>query len=461
MLQQPMPSLPATETELAGGTRLLQGQYQIEQPLIAGGFGITYLARDSLDRQVVIKECFPAEVCLREEGQVRPRGPAQLRAFRAVLRSFLREAHLLARAVHPNIVPVHQVFRENGTGYIAMDFIDGLDLLALRETQSDRLTAEMRQGCLTQALEALEALHGLGILHRDIAPDNLIWTRDNRLMLIDFGAACTERVEDQGTAEGAMAVKDGYSPHELYQRGAIARPATDLYALGATMVFLLTGEAPPPGPERLAAVTCGEIDPLMHLLPDNRPDAPLWRTVEKALSVLPGARYQTAAEWLADLPPPPRVTIQSYAPADGPPLAAPAQVAPACEAPAVATDSDLPPAQEPQLDARIAALVAETNDTIAPGLPRTLQQEAEPTAQPEQTLRQFVDLFGQPVSDLQAWLADQDSPPTRGQPSEHGARGTSRSPAPGAAAPNAGDAPQSPPARRGLKGLFRPRSTAR
>ncbi|NIZ14746.1 serine/threonine-protein kinase [Phaeobacter sp. HF9A] len=400
MLHQPVTAQPASDVELACGTRLLQGQYQIEQPLIAGGFGITYLARDSLDRRVVIKECFPGALCLREDGQVRPLGPAQLRTYNAVLRSFLREAHLLAQAEHPNIVPVHQVFRENGTAYIAMDFIDGLDLLSLREAQPARITPAMIQSCLVQALQALGALHDLGILHRDLSPDNLIWTASDQLVLIDFGAAIAARSEEQGSADEALAVKDGYSPHELYHRNAAARPASDLYALGATLVFLLTGEAPAYGPARLEAVTRGEADPLAAQLAQAGAKAPFWATVAKALSVLPGDRYQSAAEWLEAL----EGCAETPAAPTQAPMSAPRVNAPSGPVGA-ATQA------EPQRKSRIAALVAEARGEITAGLPRVLRQDAAPArVDPgKDRKRQFVDMFGQPISDLQAWLAEQDN----------------------------------------------------
>lgn len=381
------------QDELPCGARLLQGQYQIEQSLIAGGFGITYLARDSLDRRVVVKECYPGEIVERVAGQVRPRGPAQLRTYKAVLRSFLREAHLLARSQHRNIVPVHQVFRENGTAYIAMDFVDGLDLLTLRETAPDRISPEMMDSCLRQTLAALGALHEQGILHRDISPDNLIWTSDNQVMLIDFGAACPTLPEDARSTDEPMAVKDGYSPHELYDRASAARPCSDLYALAATLVFLRTGEPPVPGPDRLAAVTRGEEDPMASVLATFDGDAPFWDSVARAMSVLPKDRYARAEDWLAALP--------------------------ALTAPVATTkDEDVAEVDEPvlalqpQLQSRIAALVAETNDQLTAGLPKVLRPEPAPQSE-TQSRPQPVDMFGQPISDLQAWLSEQDRAPRR------------------------------------------------
>lgn len=378
------------QDELPCGARLLQGQYQIEQALIAGGFGITYLARDSLDRRVVVKECFPGEICERVAGQVRPRGPAQLRTYKAVLRSFLREAHLLARSQHPNIVPVHQVFRENGTAYIAMDFIDGLDLLTLRETAPARITPQMIDSCLRQSLAALDFLHGQGILHRDISPDNLIWTSEDRLMLIDFGAACPILPDDARSADEPMAVKDGYSPHELYDRSNAARAASDLYALAATLVFLRYGEPPVTGPERLSAVTHGAADPMEALLAEAAAESPLWHTVARALSILPKDRFAMAQDWLAALPQANALVAKTPALAEAP--------------------SEL----QPQLLSRIASLVAETNGNLTAGLPKVLQPE--PVIDPEAEARNKpkpVDLFGQPISDLQAWLSEQDSAPRR------------------------------------------------
>ena len=119
--------------ELKPGTKLLHKQYVIEDFLNSGGFGITYLARDSLNRQVVIKECFPSSFCHRKNMSIQPRSRAHQAQLRGIVRLFAREAMSLAKVEHPNIVGVHNVFEDNNTAYMAMDYIKGRDLLEIIE----------------------------------------------------------------------------------------------------------------------------------------------------------------------------------------------------------------------------------------------------------------------------------------------------------------------------------------
>ncbi len=135
---------PSTE-EFKPGTSLLQGQYVIDRFLNSGGFGMTYLARDSLDRRVVIKECFPASMCSRANNTVRARSVSHQKEFSTIVQRFVQEARRLAKLKHPNIVGVHQVFEDNYTAYMALDYVDGLDLLDLLDDEarsnSDRRNA--------------------------------------------------------------------------------------------------------------------------------------------------------------------------------------------------------------------------------------------------------------------------------------------------------------------------------
>nr|WP_217434213.1 serine/threonine-protein kinase [Leisingera sp. ANG59] len=398
-MHDPTSADPAQTCELPCGFKLLQGQYQIERPLISGGFGITYLARDSLERRVVIKECFPAGLCRRNGPEVEPAAPEHAKSCRNVLRAFLREAHLLARAEHPGIVGVHQVFKENQTAYIAMEFIDGLDLLTVREEQPERLTAPVLRQILTQALEALGCVHKLGILHRDISPDNLLLGQDGILTLIDFGAAAGSTPKDDTALPMLLAVKDGYSAHELYKPDLPQRPACDIYALGATFYYLITGAPPPGSQQRLNSVMAGNPDPCPPLLGGPwAADPALLATVDQAMSVPPAERFQSTCAWAEMLA---EYEAEEIVPAPG---------------------TAAEPVDDGALDAAIADLVASTNSSLTPGQPRVARKEAAPAPAPQEP-RQMVNLFGEPVSDLEAWLAEEDArtrrsrnAPAAGQP---------------------------------------------
>jgi serine/threonine protein kinase len=129
--------------ELPPGAELCAGQYVIERYLNSGGFGVTYLARDSLGRSVVIKECFPSAMCCRTGQTVRLRSSNSEDEFGAILELFEKEARALAALQHPYIVGVHQFFRDNNTAYMAMDFVDGKTLLDIIENDPDRLAPRM------------------------------------------------------------------------------------------------------------------------------------------------------------------------------------------------------------------------------------------------------------------------------------------------------------------------------
>lgn len=386
---------PASDCELPSGFKLLQGQYQIERPLICGGFGITYLARDSLERRVVVKECFPAGMCARIGAVVEPIATEHDRSCRNVLRNFLREAHLLAQAQHQGVVGVHQVFKENQTAYIAMDFVDGLDLQTVQDEQSNRLSDQMLHSILEQALCALGYLHDLGILHRDISPDNFLLDGQGTLTLVDFGAACNFENSRDSVFPAMFAVKDGYSAHELYDPNLPQRPASDLYSLGATLYFLITGEAPTNSRDRLNAILSGNPDPCTPLEEGNWAlSAAFLASVDKAMSVLPGVRFQSAAEWTE--------ALREVAPK---PLASPQL---AGEAPRSSATQELP-ALDADLNSTIATLVAQTNDDLTQGLPRSAQLSwVQPKEKPKGP-RQMFNLFGEPIGDLEAWLDDQDA----------------------------------------------------
>lgn len=357
--------------ELAVGTQLLFGQYTITSFVNSGGFGIVYLAMDSLDRTVVIKECFPSAYCRRIGDTVGSRSRAQADDFRAAVRHFVQEAVTLSQLSHPNIVKVHQVFECNETAYMAMDHIKGYDLLQTVEGSAPPLSPKEIIAHLHTMLEAIGHVHAHGLLHRDISPDNMILdVEKGQPVLIDFGASRKEVTRKSRAVSGLRVVKDGYSPQEFYVSGSKQAPCSDLYALAASFYHLITGETPKTSQERLSAIAGREGDPLRPLAGRFRGyPVEFLRAIDKAMAIFPRDRLQSVDEWRAMLggkavepklegvaaplnPAPMPVATEKAksveiapAPAAAAPAAvAPAAVAPTAVAPAAVAPSVAPPA---------------------------------------------------------------------------------------------------------------------
>ena len=338
--------LGTTADELAPGTKLLFGQFTIESFVNSGGFGIVYIARDSLDRQVVIKECFPSTFCRRIGSTVGARSRAQQDEFRAAVRHFMQEAVTLSQLDHPNIVKVHHVFEDNETAYMAMDYINGPDLLQTVEGTARPLTPKEITSFLHTMLDAVGHVHSRGLLHRDISPDNILLDNaTGQPVLIDFGASRKEVTRKSRAVSGLRVVKDGYSPQEFYVQGSKQAPCSDLYALAASFYHLISGETPKTSQERLSAIAGREGDPLRPLAgrfkayPRSFLDA-----IDKAMALFPRDRLQSVEEWQAmlgdtapvavEVAPPVPVRVVS-APSPAPQAKAPSVPVVAASAPAV------------------------------------------------------------------------------------------------------------------------------
>jgi serine/threonine protein kinase len=290
---------PPNNEALAPGSKLLSGQYEIIRYLSSGGFGITYLAKDSLNRTVVIKECFPEAFCSRVNKTVRARTQNYIDDFKSVVRLFIREAHALSKLDHAHVVGVHQVFEDNETAYMALDLVDGKDLLEIIETEPQRLKPAQVRKLTLDLLDAVSHVHGQDLLHRDISPDNVLVDKQGNPVLIDFGAAREEASRKSRVLSAMLVVKDGYSPQEFYVAGSQQSPASDLYALAATLVHVITGEAPPNSQARLAALAGGQADPYRPLEARISGYEPAYlAAIDKAMSIVPGERIQSAEEWM-------------------------------------------------------------------------------------------------------------------------------------------------------------------
>ena len=274
-----------------------------------GGFGLTYIARElSSGKIVAIKEYFPGncQPQRRQDLSVVPTTAMQ-DTYRRGMKSFLSEASML-QAVRdiPSIVHVMDYFEANQTAYMVMEYLDGTTLEDLLKRQP-RLEPDSLLRKTLPLMRDLERLHAAGVVHRDIAPDNIMLMPDGSLTLLDFG--CARSMED-GKAM-TVVLKPGFAPVEQYQtlgQGGY----TDVYALCATLYFCLTGQTPPPSPVRLTDVFDGRPDPLE---PPSALGAALSSEQEKlllwGLAIQPKDRPQSMAQ-LADALEaalPPRTTV--------------------------------------------------------------------------------------------------------------------------------------------------------
>ena len=285
--------------ELPAGATL--EHYKILKVLGSGGFGITYLVRDTmLKRKVVLKENFPSSYAYRDPftGRVIPNNEHDAESFQWTLSNFLNEARVLAQLDSPGIVRVLSVFECNGTAYFSMDYVQGLPMDYLGEQQllAGNCYSEAKlKGLLVHILQILDYLHKKGICHRDIKPGNILLTQEGAPVLIDFGAS--RRIESNHT-QTVLATRGFSSPEQALGRKDMG-PWSDLYSLGATFYSLLKGFAPPRGEERLINDTIQPLAASSSL--SSHYSKNFLKTIDKALSPRVEDRYASAEAWMKDL----------------------------------------------------------------------------------------------------------------------------------------------------------------
>ena len=289
------------------------GKYEIVRVLGRGGMGVVYEAFDrALGRSVALK-AMTAEVATRTELRMR----------------FLREARAVAKLQHPNIVVVHELGEEDGTPFIAMEFLEGspLDDLLVRGMAGDSFE---KIEIVIQVAKALQHAHSKGVIHRDIKPANIMRLTDGTVKVVDFGIAhlANQTMTGTGVLLGTLAY---LSPEQLNGEGVDHR--TDIFSLGIVLYEMFSGSLPFAGPtpaETMRKILLEPPPPLDRRVADYPPA--LQGVLDRALAKNQAERYQSCAEMIADL-----TRLQRI-------LASPPVSERAGQAPAIATAVEEPPA---------------------------------------------------------------------------------------------------------------------
>ena len=283
---------------LRANSTLQGGKYRIIKKLGQGGFGITYLAENTLlEGKVAIKEFFFKEYCERDDATCHVTIPTtgNREIVERFKQKFIKEAKTIFRLNHPNIVRILDVFEENGTAYYVMEYIEGESLGDMVKRRGAIPEAEAL-GYVKDAASALEYIHSKNINHLDIKPGNLMKRKeDGRIIVIDFGVAKQyAAVISEGCTPACISY--GYSPAVLYRKNGEQSfsPQSDVYALAATLFKLLTGNTPPEAIE----VLCEGL-PVAELQEKH-----ISRPVISAIAMAMKGRHertQTIAEFVSNL----------------------------------------------------------------------------------------------------------------------------------------------------------------
>lgn len=355
-----------------------QNRYLIGKALGEGGFGITYLGWDLQQGiKVAVKEYFPSGYVTRVAGnnQVIINSKQNQAASNRGLKRFVEEARALAKIKNLNgVVNVRDFFSANGTAYIVMEFLDGVSLKKYLQRRGGKVSSDEILTIMRPVMDSLTQVHKIGLIHRDISPDNILITKYNEVKLIDFGAAKYSNPDGRSLS---IVLKQGFAPPEQYDTHGEQGPWTDVYALGVTIYFAITGVLPPESIRIMMGKETIKRPSEMGIAIDPGVENALM----KALAVDRKKRYQDVQQMINGLYNP-RAPRKAVAAATTPPPVAPKKSVIPRTAMGVTTEK--PAEEKPEVKPAAKAATAKSDIKPAAAKP-TVKEEvtAKPTAKAE------------------------------------------------------------------------------
>ncbi|MCD8363549.1 MAG: serine/threonine protein kinase [Lachnospiraceae bacterium] len=282
---------------------LLHGRYLVGRALGSGGFGITYIGWDfTLQQKVAIKEYLPSVFATRVLGETQVTvytNGSNVEQYNSGLEQFVEEACCLAKFQNTNgIVRVFESFEENNTAYIIMEYLEGETLDSYLE-HAGKIPVDEAITILEPAMRALEVLHAEGIIHCNIAPDNIFLTTDGHAHLIDLGVLRYAMTIHSSSL--AYIIRLCYSPEEQYRSCGDQEPYMDVYAMGAVLYRMITGVTPPNAMERRAYFETENKDILIVPLKNCKIDKNKENAILNAMNVRIEDRTKTMEAFLGEL----------------------------------------------------------------------------------------------------------------------------------------------------------------
>src|SRR5579864_473407 len=275
--------VPQASVPLFEAGDLLGGRYEILQLLGEGGMGAVYKARDrELDRPVALK-------------LIRP----ELAASSAMLARFKQELLLSRQVTHKNVIRIYDLGDADGAKFITMEYVDGRDLRSLIQ-EKKKFSPEEAIEVMQQVCQALEAAHSVGVIHRDLKPQNIMQETTGRILVMDFGLARTMEGDGMTQTGALVGTMEYMSPEQALGKELDQR--SDLFTAGLILYELLTGSMPFKAESALASLirrTQERAIPVSDL--DRTIPGHLSAVVSKCLERDPALRYQSASEMLRDL----------------------------------------------------------------------------------------------------------------------------------------------------------------